>query len=113
MPRFAPEFFGEILKEALEQYRSCAGAFKIEVTGGKGGEEIQYVYDLVADSVSRGTATPAAMAALMIVDGKVKEKGVLAPEGALDISLFFSELTKEAQLYEREIRTRRIGKVAT
>jgi saccharopine dehydrogenase-like NADP-dependent oxidoreductase len=113
MPRFAPEFFGEILKEALEKYQSCAGAFKIEVTGEKRGEEVQYVYDLVADSVSRGTATPAAMAALMIVDGKVKEKGVLAPEGALDISLFFSEMTREAQLHEREIRTKTIGKAAT
>lgn len=112
MPRFAPEYFGGLFKEALEKYQSCAGTFKIEVTGEKAGEEVQYIYDLVADSVSRGTATPAAMAALMLLDGKVKKKGVLAPEGALDADLFFAEATKEAQLHETEIRAKTIGKVA-
>jgi len=112
MPRFAPEFFGEIFKEAIEKYQSCAGTFKIEVSGEKGGEEMKYVYDLLADSVSRGTATPAAMAALMLLEGKVKQKGVLAPEGALDANLFFAETTKEAQLRETGIRARTIGKTA-
>lgn len=112
MPRFAPEFFGEIFKEAVEKYQSCAGAFKIVVIGEKGGEQVQYIYDLVADSVSRGTATPAAMAALMLLEGKVKQKGVLAPEGALDVNLFFTEVTRETQLRETEIKARTIGKAA-
>jgi len=110
MPRFAPEFFGDVFKEAMGTYQGCAGTFKIEVMGEQGGEEVKYVYDLIADSVSRGTAAPAAMAALLILDGKVKETGVLAPEGALDPAPFFSEMKKEARVREVEIRTRQIGK---
>ena len=106
MPRFAPEFFGDLFKEALESYQGCAGATKIEVIGEKGGEKVQYVYDLMSDSVRGATATSAAMAALMILNSKVKEKGVLAPEGALDADLFFSEAQKETKVREIEIRTR-------
>lgn len=110
MPRFAPEYFGKIFQEAVAKYQSCAGAFKIIVTGENEGEKVQYVYDLVADSVSRGTATPAAMAALMLLEGRIQKKGVLAPEGALDVNLFLAEATKEVQIQETEIRARTIKK---
>ncbi len=113
MPRFAPEFFGKILKEALEKYQSCAGAFKVEVIGKREGMEAQYIYDLVADSVSRGTATPAAMAALMLLNGKVEKSGVLAPEGALDAKFFFAEVAKEVRLRETEITARTLGRGAS
>ncbi len=104
MPRFAPEYFGNIFEEAVKKYENCAGAFKIIVTGEKNGKKTQYIYDLVANSVSRGTATPAAMAALMLLEGKIQKKGVLAPEGALDVNLFLAEATKEVQIHETEIR---------
>lgn len=104
MPRFAPEYFGNIFEEAVKKYENCAGAFKIIVTGEKNGKKTQYIYDLVANSVSHGTATPAAMAAVMLLEGKIQKKGVLAPEVALDVNLFLAEATKEVKIHETEIR---------
>jgi len=100
MPHLAPGYFKGILEEALGKYKACAGAFKIVVSGRKGDKDMTYVYDLIADNVARSTALPAVMAALTVLDGKVKETGVLAPEGALDVGMFFTEIAKAAKVRE-------------
>jgi saccharopine dehydrogenase-like NADP-dependent oxidoreductase len=110
MPRFAPGYFGEILHDSLDKYKSVAGAFKIDVAGKQAGENVRYIYDVAADSVTRSTATPAAMATLMLLEGKVTMTGVLAPEGALDASMFYAELASEARTREIEIRERAFSK---
>lgn len=108
MPRFAPGYFEQILKETSELYQSCAAAIKVKVTGNRGREKVQYIYDVITDSVRLTTAVPAAVVALMILGGKVTKKGVLPPEGALDADLFLSEMKKEVRLCETETRVRKI-----
>lgn len=108
LPIFAPKFFDDILVESQEKYQGCAGAFHVEVIGEKHGEKISCIYDAVGDSVTRDTAIPASLAALMILRGEVEAKGVLAPEGAVNPELFLSELSQvqKTKAYETEIRRR-------
>ncbi len=110
MPRFAPSYFGDILHDSLDKYKGVAGAFKIDVAGKQAGENVRYVYDIASDSVTRGTATPAAIATLMLLEEKVTATGVMAPEGALDASMFYTELASEARTREIEIRERAFSK---
>jgi saccharopine dehydrogenase-like NADP-dependent oxidoreductase len=100
MPRLAPAYFTEILHEALEKYQDCAGAFKIVVSGKKGKQAQTITYDLMASNVAYSTALPAVIAALTVLDGKAKQAGVMAPEGALDARLFVDILSKDAKVQE-------------
>jgi saccharopine dehydrogenase-like NADP-dependent oxidoreductase len=104
MPRFAPAYFSDILREAMDEYKGVAGAFKIDVAGKQAGENVRYIYDIAAESVTRGTAMPAAIATLMLLEGQVTSTGVLPPEGALDAGMFYTELAGEARTREIEIR---------
>lgn len=110
MPRFAPQFFLDLYNEEMSRYQGCAGATKVVVRGRKGGEFTEYTYDLMTDSVRTGTATPAAVAALLLARGEVKEYGVLAPEGAFTPALFLKEL--KAPINEVETRKRQIVNTA-
>jgi saccharopine dehydrogenase (NAD+, L-lysine-forming) len=105
MPRFAPGYFKDILEDALGKYEGCAGTFKIVVSGKKGDRQMTYTYDLMADNVAHSTALPAVMAALALMDGKVKSAGVMAPEGALDAAMFFEVLSKDAKVRETVTET--------
>jgi saccharopine dehydrogenase-like NADP-dependent oxidoreductase len=105
MPRFASGYFKDILEDALGKYEGCAGTFKIVVSGKKGGRQMTYTYDLMADNVAHSTALPAVMAALALLDGKVKYSGVMAPEGALDAAMFFEVLSKDAKVRETVTET--------
>lgn len=100
MPRFAPGYFKDILEDALGKYEGCAGTFKIVVSGKKGDRQVTRTYDLMADNVAHSTALPAVMAAQALLDGKVKETGVMAPEGALDAAMFFEAMSREARVRE-------------
>jgi saccharopine dehydrogenase (NAD+, L-lysine-forming) len=100
MPRFAPAYFKDILEDALGKYESCAGTFKIVVSGQKGDRQVTRTYDLMANNVAHSTALPAVMAALAVLDGRVKSAGVMAPEGALDAAMFFETLSKDARVRE-------------
>jgi len=105
MPHVAPEYFKEILTDALGKYEGCAGVFKIVVDGVKAGHGITYIYDLMAENVAHSTALPAVIAALALLDGRVKETGVLAPEGALDASMFLKEFEHDAKVRETIIQS--------
>lgn len=64
-----------------------SSGLKVIVKGEKDGKKITYTADM-AGRMAPGTGLPAAMAALMMADGKVKEKGVVAPEGCIDPATF-------------------------
>ncbi len=100
MPRFAPDYFKDVLDDALGKYEACAGTFKIVVSGKKGDSQVSITYDLMANNVAHSTALPAVIAALALMDGKVKHSGVMAPEGALDAGMFFETLSKDAVVRE-------------
>jgi len=100
MPRFAPEYFKDILDDALGKYEGCAGTFKIVVSGQKGDSQVTITYDLMANNVAYSTALPAVIAALSLLDGKVRQSGVMAPEGALDAAMFLENLSKDATVRE-------------
>lgn len=100
MPRFAPEYFQDILEDALGKYEACAGTFKIVVSGQKGDRKVTHTYDLMANNVAHSTALPAVMAALEVLNGNVESTGVMAPEGALDAAVFIEALSKDAKVRE-------------
>ncbi len=100
MPRFAPDYFKDVLDDALGKYEACAGTFKIVVSGQKGNSQVSITYDLMANNVAHSTALPAVMAALALAEGKVKSTGVMAPEGALDAAMFFEVMSKDAKVRE-------------
>jgi len=106
MPRFAPQFFVDLYNEEMSRYAGCAGATKVVVTGQKNGEITKYSYDLMTDSVRTGTATPAAVAALLLARGDVKHHGILAPEGAFTPASFLKELKvpiNEVETIKRQV----------
>jgi saccharopine dehydrogenase (NAD+, L-lysine-forming) len=71
---------------------------RIDVHGKRGGNTVQYTYmpgqtaDSAAGSVDIGTSLPFTIAALMLVQGEIRTKGVVAPEGCIDPKLFLSRL---------------------
>ncbi len=109
MPRFAPDYFKDILEDALGKYEACAGTFKIVVSGQKGNKQVTRTYDLMANNVAHSTALPAVMAAQALLDGKVKGTGVMAPEGALDAAMFLEAMSKDARV--REMVTESAGSI--
>lgn len=106
MPRFAPEFFEKAFRECVDVYKNVAGAQKLEVTGEKAGQKIKYVYDYMGENVTQATTIPAAIGTIMISEGKIKKKGVLSPEAAMDPAVFISALKEEGQFYETTVLTK-------
>ena len=105
MPGFAPGYFKDIFDDALGKYEACAGTFKIVVSGQKGDKQVTRTYDLMANSVAHSTALPAVIAALALLDGKVKSTGVMAPEGALDAAMFCDALSNDFKVRETVTET--------
>jgi saccharopine dehydrogenase-like NADP-dependent oxidoreductase len=95
-------------EEVSKIYQDSPGTTRVEVTGKRDGEKVHYVYESTIDSVTLGTAIPAAIGALMILDGKAKGTGILAPEGAFDSGLFISLASKDVRVHETETRKRAI-----
>ena len=55
------------------------------------------------------TALPAALEALMIARGEIKEKSALATEGAIDPKAFLKEIVKEIEIMETEETTEELS----
>lgn len=108
MPRFAPDFFTEAYRQSVEVYKHIAGAQKLEVKGERKGEKVTYIYDYMGENVTQATTIPAAIGAVMIMDGKVKQKGVLGPEAAFDAGVFIAALKGEGEFYETETTIRKV-----
>jgi saccharopine dehydrogenase-like NADP-dependent oxidoreductase len=60
------------------------------------------IYDVTSYSVKKCTAAPAAIAALMILDGKIDMKGVFAPEGVFEIGDYDTKMNNIIKIEETE-----------
>ncbi len=79
-----------------------SSGLKVIVKGTKGSDKVTYTADMVG-RMAPGTGLPAAMAALMMDDGEVIEKGVVAPEGCIVPEKFISAFLKRgARIHQSE-----------
>jgi len=93
--------------EAEERYGEYAlegVGLKVKVEGESRGRRVCYSYGVASRSAVSCTALPAALGALKIATGKVKERGVFAPEGAIDSRAFLKEIAKDIEISETEER---------
>lgn len=79
-----------------------ASGLKVIVKGERDGKRVTYTADMVG-RMAPGTGLPASIAALMMDDGYVTVKGVVAPEGCIDPEKFLSEFIKRgARIHQSE-----------
>ena len=79
-----------------------ASGLKVIVKGIRGENRVTYTADMVG-RMAPGTGLPASIAALMMDDGYVTVKGVVAPEGCIDPEKFLSEFIKRgAKIHQSE-----------
>jgi saccharopine dehydrogenase-like NADP-dependent oxidoreductase len=79
-----------------------ASGLKVIVKGERGGKGVTYTADMVG-RMAPGTGIPASIAALMMHDGDVTEKGVVAPEGCIDPDTFLGAFLKRgARIHQTE-----------
>ncbi len=79
-----------------------ASGLKVIVKGVRGEHRVTYTADMVG-RMAPGTGLPASIAALMMDDGYVTVKGVVAPEGCIDPEKFLSEFIKRgARIHQTE-----------
>lgn len=82
----------ETIPEGRDKGPRSSG-LKVIIKGEKDGKKITYTADM-AGRMAPGTGLPAAMAALMMDDGDVTQKGVVAPEGCIDPAKFIRAFIK-------------------
>lgn len=72
------------------------GSVKVVVEGKKGGKTHSFVFSIASESqaLGEGTGVPAAMGALLMKQGKIKEKGVFPPEGCVNPTDFLELIQK-------------------
>jgi len=79
-----------------------SSGLKVIVKGRRGDKKITYTADMVG-RMAPGTGLPAAIAALMMDDGHVTVKGVVAPEGCIDPDIFLKIfLGRGAKIHQSE-----------
>ncbi len=79
-----------------------ASGLKVIVKGARKGKEVTYTADIVG-RMAPGTGLPAAIAALMMDEGDVSAKGVVAPEGCIDPDKFLAALLQRgARIHQTE-----------
>ncbi|MCX8095809.1 MAG: hypothetical protein N3D74_06475, partial [Caldisericia bacterium] len=75
-------------KELIEKYgpKEPQGCLKITIKGRKSGENLQYNFSIFSKGkgMGEGTGIPAAIGAILMCEGYIKEKGVNPPESVLD-----------------------------
>lgn len=79
-----------ILKET--NFGKQRGCVKVVVTGKKNGKSHKYIFSMASQgqALGEGTGIPAAMGVILMNRGKIKEKGVLPPEGCVNPLDFIS-----------------------
>jgi saccharopine dehydrogenase (NAD+, L-lysine-forming) len=70
-----------------------SSGLKVIVIGEKDGKKITYTADMVG-RMAPGTGLPASIAAIMMDEGHVTVKGVVAPEGCIDPDTFLTAFLK-------------------
>lgn len=79
-----------------------SSGLKVIVKGRRGGNRVTYTADMVG-RMAPGTGLPASIAALMMDDGHVTVKGVVAPEGCIDPDTFLKIfLGRGAKIHQSE-----------
>jgi saccharopine dehydrogenase (NAD+, L-lysine-forming) len=79
-----------------------ASGLKVIVSGKRDGKKVTYTADMVG-RMAPGTGLPASIAALMMDQGYVTEKGVVAPEGCIDPEKFLAAFLKRgAKIHQTE-----------
>jgi len=79
-----------------------SSGLKVIVKGERDGKRVTYTADM-AGRMAPGTGLPASIAALMMDDGQVAVKGVVAPEGCINPEIFLAELVKRgARIHQSE-----------
>jgi saccharopine dehydrogenase (NAD+, L-lysine-forming) len=88
----------QILQET--GFGSQRGCVSVLVKGRKGGKSREYRFHLASQSqaLGEGTGIPAAAGAILMLQGKVKGKGVLPPEGCLHPTDFLELVPKLMKL---------------
>ncbi|MGQ4892449.1 MAG: saccharopine dehydrogenase family protein [Candidatus Njordarchaeia archaeon] len=88
------------------------GCLKIVVGGKENGKDVKYVFEGVSGGgMGQGTALPAAIGALYMGMGKIKEKGVLPPEACIEpmeFVKFIGEIFRKSGVGETPIRAYKI-----
>jgi len=69
------------------------GAMRVEVRGMKSGKKTGIVFASTG-KMDEDTGIPVSIGAQMLAEGKIKDKGVFAPEGCIDPSEFITEFMK-------------------
>lgn len=104
IPELTPaETISALATEAEERYGEYAlegVGLKVKVKGESQGRRVCYSYGVASRSAVSCTALPAALGALMIATGKVKKRGVFAPEGAIDSRAFLKEIARDIEVLE-------------
>ncbi len=79
-----------------------SSGLKVIVKGERDGKRITYTADMVG-RMAPGTGLPASIASLMMYDGDVTVKGVVAPEGCIDPDKFLGAYLKRgARIHQTE-----------
>lgn len=82
-----------LLRERASAMPSGPGVsgLKVAVSGTWQGRAVTYAADMIG-AMGPGTGLPAAIAALLLLEGRVAAKGLLAPEDAIDPEIFVARL---------------------
>ena len=91
-----------ILKETdFGRQRGCCS---VVATGKKDGKYQEYRFHMASQSeaLGEGTGIPAALGGLLMQQGKIKEKGVLPPEGCVNPVDFIDLITKVMDLDKKD-----------
>ncbi len=91
-----------ILEET--QFGSQRGCCSVVAKGTKDGEEAEYRFHMASGSqaLGEGTGIPAAVGAMLMVQGKMTEKGVLPPEACINPMDFIELITPVMNLDEKK-----------
>ena len=76
-------------------------ALRIDVIGNKDGQERHLVFNMI-DHIRPLTAIPCAIGALMLLEGRIAQKGVMAPEMCIEPVEFFDRLSDKGVRILRE-----------
>ena len=91
----------ETIPEGRDNGPQSSG-LKVIVKGRRGEHRVTYTADMVG-RMAPGTGLPASIAALMMADGHVTVKGVVAPEGCIDPDVFLKIfLGRGARIHQSE-----------
>lgn len=101
-------YFATDGRESLPPYSAAI----VEVSGVKNGAPATLRYTCV-DHMDRLTGVPAAIAALLISEGKVHTAGVVAPEAAFDPRAFLAQLSAHGIRVSQRSLTRSAGAAAS